>query len=91
MQEDLIFGQPCHDKQVIEYFEICHAFYDPVAEYMDKFSKWGSFLYVCIKEQIFHHKILLLCSYVLISIKHDEEAKLLDKLLDWINWKLDFA
>ena len=36
MQEELLFGQPCHDKQVIEYFEICHVFYDPIAEYMDK-------------------------------------------------------
>ena len=42
MQEELLFGQPCHDKHVIEYFEICHAFYDPVAEHMDKFFRWGS-------------------------------------------------
>ena len=32
MQEELLFGQPCHDKQVIEYFEICHVFYDLVVE-----------------------------------------------------------
>ena len=87
MQEELLFGQPCHDKQVIEYFEICHVFYDPVAEYMDKFFRWSNWLYVCSKEQIFH----LFCSYVLILIKHEEEMELLDKLLDWLHWKSDFA
>ena len=53
MQEELLFGQPCHDKQVIEYFEICHVFYDPVAEHMDKSLRWSSWLYVCSKGQIF--------------------------------------
>ena len=78
-------------EELNEYFEIFHVFYDPVAEYMDKFFMWGSWLYVCSKEQICHHNLLLLCSYVLISIKHEEEAKLLDKLLDWLHWKSDFA
>ena len=91
MQGELLFGQPCHDKKVIEYFEIWHVFYDPVVEYMDKFFRWGSWLYVCRKEQIFHHNLLLLCSYVLISIKHDEEMELLKKLLDWLNWKSEFT
>ena len=72
---------------VIKYFEICHVFYDPVAEYMDKFFKWGSWLCVCSKGQFFHHNLLPLCSYVLILIKHEEETKLLDKLLDWLHWK----
>ena len=76
---------------MIEYFEICHAFYDPVAEYMDIFFRWSSWLYVCSKGQIFHHNVFLLCSYVLISIKHEEEMVLLDKLLDWLHWKSDFA
>ena len=66
MLEELLFGQIYDDRQVIEYFEICHSFYDPVAKYMDKFFRWGSWLYVCSKEQIFHHNLLLLCSYVLI-------------------------
>ena len=83
MQEELLFGQPYHDKQVIEDFEICHAFYDPIAEYMDRFFRWRSWLYVCSKGQIFHHNLLLFFSYVLISIKHEEEMELLDKLLDW--------
>ena len=37
MQEELLFEHPFNGKQMIEYFEICHAFYDLVAEYMDKF------------------------------------------------------
>ena len=91
MQEELVFGQPYHDKQVIEYFEICHDFYDPVVVYMDKFFRWSSWLYVCNKGRIFHHNLLLFCSYVLISIKHEEEAKLLDKFLNWLHWKSEFA
>ena len=39
MEEELLFGQPCHDKYVIVYFEICHAFYDPIVEYMDNFFR----------------------------------------------------
>ena len=42
MQEELLFGHPFNGKQMIEYFEICHAFYDPLAEYMDNFFKWYS-------------------------------------------------
>ena len=49
MQDELLFGQPCHDKQVIEYVEDCHAFYDPVAEYMEFFSRWGNWLCICKK------------------------------------------
>ena len=26
MKDELLFGQPCHDKQVIDYFESCHFF-----------------------------------------------------------------
>ena len=91
MQEDLLFGQPYHDKQVIEYFEICHAFYDPVAEYMDRFFRWGRWLCVCSKGHTFHHNLFPFCSCVLIPIKHEEEIKLLDKLLDWLHWKSGLA
>ena len=76
---------------MIEYFEIFHVFYDPIAEYMDKFFRWRSWLYVCIKGEIFHHNLLLFSSYVLISIKFEEEMELLDKLLDWLHWKSYFA
>ena len=94
MEEELLSGHPCHDKQVIEYFEICHVFYDLVAEYMDTFFRWISWLNFCSKGQNFHHNLLLFCSYVLIPIKHEEEMELLDKFLDWLHWlhwKLDFA
>ena len=76
---------------MIEYFEICHAFYDRVAGYMDKFFRWDSWLCVFNKGQHFHHNLFPFCSYVLISIKNEEEAKLLDKLLDWLHWKSEFA
>ena len=72
-QEELLFGQPYQDKHVIEYFEFCHSFYDPVAEYMDRFFIWGSWLCVYSKGQTFHHNIFPFSSYVLISIKHEEE------------------
>ena len=90
MQEELLFGQSCHDKEVIEYFEICHAFYDPVAEYMEIFFTWDSCLCICSKGHTFHHNLFRFCSYALISIKHEEESKLLDKLLDWLHWKSEF-
>ena len=90
-QEELLFGQHCHDKQVIQYFEIFHVFYDPIAEYMDKFFRWSSWLYLCSKGQFFHHNLLLFSSYVLISIKLEEEMELFDKLLDWLHWKSNFA
>ena len=85
MQEELRFGQSCDDKQVIEYFEICHAFYDPIAEYMDKFFRWDSWLCICSKGHTFHRNLFPFCYYVLISIKHEEEAELLDKLLVWLH------
>ena len=91
MQEELLFGQPCHDKQVIEYFESFHFFYDPIAKYMDRFFRWGSWLCVCSNRHPFHHNLFPFFSYVLISFKHEEEAKLLDKLLDWLHWKSEFT
>ena len=49
MQEELLFGQPCHDKQVIEYLKKIHVFYDPVTEYMNFFSRWDGWLCICNK------------------------------------------
>ena len=46
VQEELLFGNPSNGKQMTEYIEGCHAFYDPVTEYMDKFFRWGSWLCV---------------------------------------------
>ena len=31
MQEELRFGNPSNGKQMMEYIEGCHVFYDPVA------------------------------------------------------------
>ena len=76
---------------MIEYFEICHAFYDPVAEYMDKFFRRGSWLCVCKKGYNFHDNLFPFCSYVLISIKFDEKTDLLGKLLYWLHWKSEFT
>ena len=91
MQEELLFGHPFNGKQMIEYFENFHAFYEPVVEYMDKFSRWDSQLCVRNKGQFFDHKLLPLCAYVLILIKHEEEAELLEKLLHWLHWKSEFT
>ena len=91
MQGEFHFQQLSNGKKRTEYVESCLAFYDPVAEYMDKFFRWGSWLCVCNKGQFFHHNLFPLCSYVLILIKHEEEAKLLDKLLAWIHWKSEFT
>ena len=44
MQEELLFGQPSNGTKMTEYVEGCHAFYDPVAEYMDRFFSWGGWL-----------------------------------------------
>ena len=78
-QEELLFGNPSNGKKMTEYIEGSHVFYDLVAEYMDKFFRWGSWLCVCNKGQIFHHNLLLFCSYVLILIKREEEMELLHK------------
>ena len=64
---------------------------DPVAEYMDKFFSWGGWLCFLQEDKIQYHYIFPLYFYVLILIKHDEETKLLDKFLDWLHWKSDFA
>ena len=35
LQRELLFEQPSHGKQMTEFFEGFHVFYDPVAEYME--------------------------------------------------------
>ena len=91
MQGNLQFEQPCHGNQMREYVEGCHVFYEPMVEYMEKFSTWGSWLSFCQKEEAFYHRLLPLCSYVLILIKHDERVQLLDKFLGWLHWKSEFT
>ena len=91
MQEGLHFELPCPGKQEIEYVENFHVFYDPVADYMDRFFSWGGWLYSHQKDKMHYYCFLPLCFYVLISLKHDEKVYLLDQLLDWIHWKSEFT
>ena len=35
LQRELLFEQLSHVKQMAEFFEGCHVFYDPVEEYME--------------------------------------------------------
>ena len=72
MQEELHFEKPCHDKQVIDYFEICHASYDPVVKYMERLFSQNGWLCFCQKYHIFYHNSLSLWVLILILIKHDE-------------------
>ena len=74
VQDELHFGQLSNGKQMTEYVEGCHAFYDPVAEYMEKRFSQNGWLCVCSKDQVSYHSLLSLCYYVLISIKHEEET-----------------
>ena len=74
MQEELHFEKLCHDKQMTQHVESCHVFYDPVAEYMEKICNRNGWLCFCQKDQIFYQNLLPFCSYILISIKHDEEV-----------------
>ena len=39
--------QPSHGKQMIEFFEGCHVFYDPIAEYMKRLFSQEGRLCVC--------------------------------------------
>ena len=67
----------------------CQGFYDPVAEYMEGFCSGNGRLVLCSKEQVFYHKFSPFNPSFLIWIKHDEETKSYDHLLDWIHWKLE--
>ena len=81
----LQFGQPCHSKKIIEYFEDYHVFNDPVADYMGKKFSLDSGLCFLHKDQIYYHRFSVLCYSVLILIKHDEEVQLLDQLQYWLH------
>ena len=84
-QVKLQFENPCHNKQIVEYFENYHVFYEPVGNYIKKRSVGivGYVFTIKIKYNIiaFYHYVFS----VLIFTKHDEEAQLLNKLLDCIH------
>ena len=85
LQVKLHFEKPCHRNQIEEHFEDYHVFYDPVTDYLEKQISWDSWLCFFYKYQVHYHSFLPLCFSVLTLIKHDEEAQLLDQLLDWIH------
>ena len=55
VQGNVQFKHPSYSKQMIEFFEGCHVLYDPVADHMDKFFSWSSWLCVFSKDQIRDH------------------------------------
>ena len=91
MLEELHFGQLSFGRQRRVYVESCHFFYDLVAEYMERLGNSNDWLYLYCKDQLLCYNLLPLCLSSLILIKHEEETKLLDKLLDWLHWKSEFT
>ena len=53
LQVKLQFEQYRHSKQIAAYFEGYHIFNDPVADYMDKFFSWDSWLCFLHKDKIY--------------------------------------
>ena len=76
---------------MIEKIEGCHDLYDLVTEYVERIFSHNGWLCVCSKDQVFYHSPLPLCSYVLISIKHEDKVCLWDHSLDWIHWNSTFS
>ena len=70
--EELHFGQYDYGKQMIEKYEGCRVFYDPMTEYVENIYSGNGGLCVCSKYQIPHHNLFPLSPSCL--IKHDEEA-----------------
>ena len=87
MQGNLQLGQPSHGKQMTEFFEGCHVFYDPVAEYMENLGSGNGWLYFYCKDQFLYYNFLPLSLPYLCFIKHEEKLGLWDHLLEWLHWK----
>ena len=85
--EELLFGQPSDDRQVIDYVESCHVFYDPVEEYMERLGNGNGQLYLYYKDQFLYYNFVPLDPSVLFFIKHEEKVGLWDHLLEWLHWK----
>ena len=58
VQGNLQLGKPSHGKQMTEFFEGCHVFYDLVAEYMENLSSCNGWLYLYCKDQFLYYKFL---------------------------------
>ena len=87
MQGNLQLGQPSHGKQMTEFFEGCHVFYDPLAEYMENLGSGNGQLYLYYKDQFIYYIFLRLSLSSLFFIKHEEKVGLSDHLLEWLHWK----
>ena len=83
--------QPSHGKQMIEFFEVFHVFYDPMEEYMEKLGSGNGLLYLYCKDQFLYYNLVPLSLSSLFFIKHEEKVGLWNHLLDWIHWKPEFT
>ena len=70
-----------------EFFEGCHVFYDPVAEYMENLGSGNGWLYLYCKDQFIYYNFVPLGPLVLFFVKHEEKVGLWDHLLEWLHWK----
>ena len=87
VQGNLQLGHLSHGKIMTNFFESCHVFYDPVAEYMENLGSGNGWLYLYCKDQFVYYNFLPLNLSSLFFIKHEEKVGLWDHLLDWIHWK----
>ena len=85
--------QPSHGKQMIEFFEVFHVFYDLMEEYMEKLGSGNGLLYLYCKDQFLYYNFfpLSLSSLFLSSMKRKLVYGIIclsgfigsQKLLDW--------
>ena len=87
MQGNLQLGQLSHGKIMIEFFESCHAFYDPVVEYMENLGSGNGWLYLYCKDKFIYYNLVPLGISVFLFIKHEQNVGLWDHLLEWLHWK----
>ena len=87
LQRELLFEQPSHGKQMTEFFEGFHVFYDPVGEYIENLGSGNSWLYLYCKHKFIYYNLVPLGLSVLFFVKHEEKVGLWDHLLEWLHWK----
>ena len=69
------------------FFEGCHVFYDPVAEYMENIGSGNGWLYLYYKYQFLYYNLVPLALSVIFFINHEEKVGLWDHFLEWLHWK----
>ena len=87
VQGNLQLGQLSHGKIMTDFFESCHAFYDPVAEYLENLGSGNGWLYLYCKDQFFYYNFLPLSLSSMFFIKHEEKVGLWDYFIEWFHWK----